>query len=62
MPADELARQVARQDPGRLVTVHESPARAVDAALATAPLVCVAGSIFVAGEVRERLQRRAILR
>jgi hypothetical protein len=35
---------------------------AVDLALRDAELVCVAGSIFVVGEVRDGLLRRAMLR
>jgi hypothetical protein len=36
--------------------------RALDAALGAADTVCVAGSLFVAGEVREGLRQRAMLR
>jgi dihydrofolate synthase/folylpolyglutamate synthase len=62
MPADELARQVSAVDPARSVRVEPDPMRALDAALGAADTVCVAGSLFVAGEVREGLRQRAMLR
>ena len=43
------------------VTFAYDAARAIDLALKRAPLVCVAGSIFLAGAVRDGLKRRAIL-
>jgi hypothetical protein len=42
--------------------VVTDPDDAVDAALARASTVCVAGSIFLAGAIREGLRRRALLR
>jgi hypothetical protein len=43
--------------PGRVRVV--TPARAaLDAALATSPRVCVAGSIFLLGELLPELERR----
>jgi peptidase E len=42
------------------VDIDEDPLRAVDRALATADLVCVAGSIFLVGPLRERLLSRAV--
>jgi len=42
------------------VDVDEDPLHAVDRALATADLVCVAGSIFLVGPLRERLLSRAV--
>jgi len=65
LPADELAVRV-RSTAERLgltdlpVDVDEDPLHAVDRALATADLVCVAGSIFLVGPLRERLLSRAV--
>jgi dihydrofolate synthase/folylpolyglutamate synthase len=44
------------------VTADADPVRAVERALGDADTVCVAGSIFLAGAVRDVLGRRAILR
>ena len=44
------------------VSIEPDPARAIDRALETSPMVCVAGSIFLVGAVRDGLMRRAILR
>jgi folylpolyglutamate synthase/dihydropteroate synthase len=45
------------------ITVVTDPDEAVDAALSrAAATVCVAGSIFLAGAVREGLRRRALQR
>jgi len=44
------------------VSIESDPARAIDRALETSPMVCVAGSIFLVGAVRDGLMRRAILR
>jgi hypothetical protein len=44
------------------VIAEPDAARAIDLALERAPLVLVAGSIFLAGAVRDGLKRRAILR
>jgi dihydrofolate synthase/folylpolyglutamate synthase len=60
-PPDTLAARVRSLDPGREVLVEPEPADAVARALTGAPLVCVAGSIFLAGAVREALRGRAIL-
>jgi dihydrofolate synthase / folylpolyglutamate synthase len=60
-PADDLA--VHLREAGAIdVLVEPDAARAVDRALEMAPTVCVAGSIFLVGAVRESLIRRAILR
>jgi dihydrofolate synthase/folylpolyglutamate synthase len=65
LPADELAVRV-RAAAERLgltrltVDVDEDPLQAVDRAMATADLVCVAGSIFLVGPLRERLLSRAV--
>jgi dihydrofolate synthase/folylpolyglutamate synthase len=62
LPAAELRERVLALDPGRQVTEQRQPAAALDDALRQADSVCVAGSIFVAGAVREGLRERAILR
>jgi dihydrofolate synthase/folylpolyglutamate synthase len=66
MTAHELAaraqaRAAALQDTAD-VRAEPDPMRAVDDALARSADVCVAGSIVLAGAVRDGLQRRAILR
>ena len=65
LPADDLAARVLALAPAGLspsaVTVEPDPERAVERALRTAPTVCVAGSIFLAGAVRDGLRQRAIL-
>jgi dihydrofolate synthase/folylpolyglutamate synthase len=71
MAPEELARR-ASQIAGELttspgsraipVTVITDPDDAVEAALSRTPTVCVAGSIFLAGAVREGLRRRALRR
>jgi dihydrofolate synthase/folylpolyglutamate synthase len=58
---EALAARVRALDPAREVLVESDPVRAVSRALARAPLACVAGSIFLAGAVREALRDRAIL-
>ena len=70
MPAQELAEHIeacrAALGITRLAadTVHAQadPLVAVDEALARGDTVCVAGSILLAGAVRDALKRRAILR
>jgi dihydrofolate synthase/folylpolyglutamate synthase len=62
LPAAEIARRAAEADPGRRVTIEPDALAAIDRALDEASSVCVAGSIFVAGPVREHLKERAILR
>ena len=65
LPAEELAVRV-RSAAERLgltsltVDVNEDPLQAVERALASADLVCVAGSIFLVGPLRERLLSRAV--
>jgi dihydrofolate synthase/folylpolyglutamate synthase len=61
IPPDDLARHL-RAAGARDVTVEPDAARAIDRALEKAPMVCVAGSIFLVGAVRDGLLRRAILR
>jgi dihydrofolate synthase/folylpolyglutamate synthase len=69
MPPAELALQAAavasRLDTASArVPVHAvaDPEDAVRQALGASPLVCVAGSIFLAGAVRDSLERRTMLR
>jgi dihydrofolate synthase/folylpolyglutamate synthase len=65
MPADELAARVAalQRRSGRAVSVSAvaEPAQAVEEALDRNETVCIAGSIFLAGAVRDALKQRAIL-
>jgi dihydrofolate synthase/folylpolyglutamate synthase len=61
IPADDLARHL-RAAGATDVSAEPDAARAIELALERAPLVCVAGSIFLAGAVRDGLKRRAILR
>ncbi len=61
LPAEALARQILEIDPERTVCIDPSPVHAVETALRNEPLVCVAGSIFLAGEVRGAFEPRAIL-
>ena len=65
LPAAELAERVARlQAAGGLgASVHAvaDPAQAVESALSRGATVCVAGSIFLAGAVRDGLKQRAIV-
>lgn len=62
MPPAELAAAMLALDPGRLVVIEPDPERALEHAFAHGSPVCVAGSIFLAGAVRDSLRRRAILR
>jgi dihydrofolate synthase/folylpolyglutamate synthase len=67
MPAQELARRVAAAseelgDRGRRVHATSAPEAAIAEALGEADTICVAGSIFLAGAVRDSLKQRAILR
>jgi dihydrofolate synthase/folylpolyglutamate synthase len=61
MPADELAARVTAIDPARAVRACGDVAAAVVAAFDSSRVVCVAGSIVLAGAVRDRLERRDIL-
>jgi dihydrofolate synthase/folylpolyglutamate synthase len=65
LPAPELARRVANLQTGlgraSSVTPIADPVEALETAIDHAPTVCVAGSIFLAGAVRDRLRTRAIL-
>ena len=66
IPENELAMRIGnvQRRLGRpaAVTVIADPATAVATALTRSTVVCVAGSIFLAGAVRDALNRRAILR
>jgi dihydrofolate synthase/folylpolyglutamate synthase len=55
MPAHELASRVKVLDAAKSVVACPDVAAAVDTALAATRTVCVAGSIFLVGAVRERL-------
>jgi dihydrofolate synthase / folylpolyglutamate synthase len=61
IPADDLARHL-RAAGATEVVAEPDATRAIERALERAPLVLVAGSIFLAGAVRDGLKRRAILR
>ena len=70
MPAQELAERIeacraalgTTRSAAHTVHAEADPLVAVDEALARGDTVCVAGSIFLAGAVRDALKRRAILR
>jgi len=58
---EELAAHL-REAGATDVIVEPEPARAIERALEMSPMVCVAGSIFLVGAVRDGLMRRVILR
>ncbi|MBI2827898.1 MAG: bifunctional folylpolyglutamate synthase/dihydrofolate synthase [Acidobacteria bacterium] len=62
IPARELAARIAATGPSVPLRAEPDPPRAVEQALSSSRTVCVAGSIFVVGAVRDGLRRRAILR
>ena len=62
MPANELASRVRVLDAQRSIAAYVDVREALDAAFAHSRTVCVAGSIFLAGAVRECLEQRGILR
>jgi len=62
MPANELASRVKVLDAQRSIAAYVDVREALDAAFAQSRTVCVAGSIFLAGAVREGLRQRGILR
>jgi dihydrofolate synthase / folylpolyglutamate synthase len=62
MPANELAARVKVLDAQRSIATYVDVRAALDAAFAPSTTICVAGSIFLAGEVREWLEQRGILR
>ena len=59
--ADDLARHLRAAGASDVIAEPDA-AHAIDPALTRAPLALVAGSIFLAGAVRDGLKRRAILR
>jgi len=61
LPAEALRQRVIAADPARDARVDVDPRHAVDRALAEHDTVCVAGSIYLAGAVRDALEARAIL-
>jgi folylpolyglutamate synthase/dihydropteroate synthase len=61
IPAVDLTRQL-RAAGASDVRTEPDPNLAIETALETTDMVCVAGSIFLAGAVRDRLRQRAILR
>jgi dihydrofolate synthase/folylpolyglutamate synthase len=61
IPADDLARHLRAAGAADVIAEPDA-ARAIDLALERGPLVLVAGSIFLAGAVRDGLRERAILR
>ena len=61
IPAHELASRIASCGASDVRT-EPDPTAAVDRALSGGRTVCVSGSIFVVGAVRDRLRGRAILR
>lgn len=62
LPARELAARIAASAPAVAVRLEPDPAAALDQAMSGGRTVCVAGSIFLVGAVRDRLRRRAMLR
>ena len=62
MPANELASRVRVLDAQRSIAAYVDVREALEAAFAQSRTVCVAGSIFLAGAVRECLEQRGILR
>ena len=58
---EDLAEAIRSLDPARRVIVEPDPVRAIERAWDESPLVCVAGSIFLAGAVRDALHGRAIV-
>jgi dihydrofolate synthase/folylpolyglutamate synthase len=61
LAAHDLAARIAALGASD-VRAEPDPASAIEQALSMASTVCVTGSIFLIGEVRDRLKRRAILR
>jgi dihydrofolate synthase/folylpolyglutamate synthase len=61
LPPEDLRRRILAIDPERHAVVDSDPLAAIDRAHTQSPLVCVAGSIYLAGTVRDGLRQRAIL-
>jgi dihydrofolate synthase/folylpolyglutamate synthase len=62
IPARDLAARISAMGGRAPVRTEADPFAAVELALAASRSVCVAGSIFLVGAVRDALRRRAILR
>lgn len=62
LPARDLAARIAAAGAEIPVRAEPDPVTAVEDALADGHTVCVTGSIYLVGAVRDRLRRRAILR
>jgi dihydrofolate synthase/folylpolyglutamate synthase len=62
IPARDLAARLSAMGARVPVRTEADPSAAVELALASSRSVCVAGSIFLVGAVRDALRRRAILR
>jgi dihydrofolate synthase/folylpolyglutamate synthase len=62
LPARDLAARIAAAGAEIPVRAEPDPVTAVEDALAAGQTVCVTGSIYLVGAVRDRLRRRAILR
>lgn len=61
MNAAELGARIAALATGREVQIDPNPQKAVERALGSSATVCVAGSIFLVGAVRDALRAHAIL-
>lgn len=62
LPARELAARITDAGAPVPVRAEPDPVAAVEDAIAAGRTVCVSGSIYLVGAVRDRLRRRAILR
>ena len=62
LPARDLAARIAAAEANVPVRAEPDPITAIEDAMATGHTVCVTGSIYLVGAVRDRLRRRAILR
>ena len=62
LPARDLAARITAAGTNVPVRAEPDPITAVEDAMATGHTVCVTGSIYLVGAVRERLRRRALLR
>jgi dihydrofolate synthase/folylpolyglutamate synthase len=62
LPARDLAARIAAGGANVPVRVEPDPITAVEDAIAAGHTVCVTGSIYLVGAVRDRLRRRPIVR
>jgi len=60
LPANDLAARIRAMDAARSVIVCPDMADALRRAWDTSPTVCVAGSIFLVGAVRDRVLREGV--